>query len=333
MAITTTVIIPAYNAENRIGACLEKILHQETDRAYEVIVVDDGSKDGTARTACGFPNVRVVSQVNQGPAAARNRGATEARGEILLFTDDDCTPQPDWLERMLAPFDDAPEIVGTKGAYLTQQKSITARFVQIEYEDKYRRLAQFPYIDFIDTYSAAFRREPFIAAKGYSASFPVACAEDVDLSFRLSRAGHKMVFVPEAKVYHRHPETFWGYLKKKYKFAFWRVLAVRNTPEKAVSDSHTPQLMKLQLLFLPATLGLLVLDLTGFSLVALSWIPLPVMLTSTLPFAVRAFCKDPVVGLLSPFILTARACAQFLGVGAGVFYARARTTPLEAEHG
>jgi GT2 family glycosyltransferase len=251
----------------------------------------------------------------------------------LLFTDDDCTPQPDWLERMLAPFDGAPEIVGTKGAYLTRQRSITARFVQLEYEDKYRRLSQFPYIDFIDTYSAAFRRESFIAAKGYSISFPVACAEDVDLSFRLSRAGHKMVFVPEAKVYHQHPERFWAYLKKKYKFAFWRLLAVRNTPEKAVSDSHTPQLMKLQTLFLPATLGLLVLDLTGFSPMALSWIPLPLMLASTLPFASRAFRKDPAVGLLSPLILTGRACAQFLGIAAGVFCARARTVPLETKHG
>ena len=76
----------------------------------------------------------------------------------------------------------------------------------------------------------------------------MACAEDIELSYRMSARGWKMKFAPAAIVYHTHPDTLSRYLKKKYKFAFWRVLAVRKNPSKAVKDSHTPQLMKLQLL-------------------------------------------------------------------------------------
>ena len=123
--------------------------------------------------------------------AARNRGAAEAHGEILLFTDDDCIPASNWLQAMIEPFRD-PEVIGAKGVYCTHQDSVVARFVQLEYEDRYRLMASHDCVDFIDTYSAAFRRERFLVMKGYYTSFPVACAEDVELSYRMSLRGWKM---------------------------------------------------------------------------------------------------------------------------------------------
>jgi len=71
-----------------------------------------------------------------------------------------------------------------------------------------------------------------------------------------------MKFVPNAIVYHTHPDTLSKYLKKKYKFAFWRMLAVRKNPGKGLKDSHTPQLMKLQVLFAPALLFAAAIDLS-----------------------------------------------------------------------
>lgn len=244
-----------------------------------------------------------------------------------MFTDDDCVPTTDWLDAMLQPFED-PEVVGTKGVYRTHQKSLVARFVQIEYEDRYRRMAALDSIDFIDTYSAAFRRDRFLEMAGYDTSFPVACAEDIELSYRMSARGWKMKFVPAAVVYHTHPCTLSAYLKKKYKFAFWRVLAVRKNPSKAVKDSHTPQTMKLQLLLLPALALALAFDLAVRPATPASLLVLAVFLLSTLPFALRAVRKDAAVGLLSPALLAARACAQVLGVSAGVVYARRK--PAEA---
>jgi cellulose synthase/poly-beta-1,6-N-acetylglucosamine synthase-like glycosyltransferase len=278
-----------------------------------------------------YPCVRLISQVNAGPAAARNRGASEASGSIILFTDDDCVPATGWLDAMLKPFDDS-EVVGAKGVYRTRQKGLVARFVQIEYEDRYRLMRNLRYIDFVDTYSAAFRKEPFFEMNGYDTSFPVACAEDVELSYRMSARGWKMKFVPEAVVYHTHPSTLPQYLKKKYKFAFWRVLAVRKNPSKGLKDSHTPQIMKLQLLFAPALLLGLAVDLVMHSSVPLWAIVLGAFLVTTLPFTGRAFAKDRVVGLLSPALLAARACAQLLGVTAGLIHAGRKPTQVPSNY-
>ena len=225
-ATSVSIVIPTFNGASRIGNCLDAILQQTAGRNVEILVVNDGSTDNTADVVDRYSGVRLITQANAGPAAARNRGAQEARGTIILFTDDDCVPMPDWLHAMLEPFQD-PEVVGVKGVYRTHQRSPIARFVQIEYEDRYRRMAGLDCIDFIDTYSAAFSRDRFLEMTGYDTSFPVACAEDIELSYRMSARGWKMKFVPAAIVYHTHPDRFWSYLKKKYKFAFWRVLAVR----------------------------------------------------------------------------------------------------------
>jgi glycosyltransferase involved in cell wall biosynthesis len=321
-----SIIIPTFNGASRIGNCLDSLVKQTTGRDVEILVVDDGSTDNTAQVVRGHSLVRLITQTNAGPASARNRGAMEAKGKILLFTDDDCVPMPDWLEAMLEPFDDS-EVIGAKGVYRTHQKSLAARFVQIEYEDKYRLMAGLPNIDFIDTYSAGFRRDRFLEMTGYDTSFPVACAEDVELSYRMSARGWKMKFAPAAIVYHTHPDTFLRYLKKKYKFAFWRVLAVRKNPSKGVKDSHTPQIMKFQLLFAPVLLLAVVLDLALRPRVLVSAIVIAGFLLSTLPFTLRAIKKDSVVGILSPVLLAARACAQVLGVAGGLIYARRK--PIE----
>ena len=314
-----TVIVPTYNGAGRIGRCLGALLQQIAGEDIEVLVIDDGSNDDTASVCQSFAGVRVISQSNAGPAAARNRGAQEARGRIVLFTDDDCVPFPNWMQAMLLPFSD-PEIVGVKGVYQTTQPQLTARFVQIEYEDKYRIMAAQPSIDFIDTYSAGFVRERFLEVGGYDTSFPVACAEDVELSFRMSARHWRMQFIPSATVYHSHPDKPLQYFRKKFKFAYWRVLAVRKNPSKAVKDSHTPQLMKLQLLFLPVlVVSLLVGLVLGTPLLALA-LALIAFLITTLPFVLRALRKDVVVGVLSPFFLAGRSVAQFLGVVGGTFY-------------
>jgi GT2 family glycosyltransferase len=330
IARSVSIIIPTFNGATRIGSCLDALLRQTAGDDAEIIVVNDGSTDNTAEVVESYSGVRLITQVNAGPAAARNRGASEARGTIILFTDDDCVPMPGWLEAMLEPFEDA-DVVGAKGVYRTRQKTLVARFVQIDYEDRYRLMSAHDSIDFIDTYSAAFRRDRFLEMTGYDTSFPVACAEDIELSYRMSARGWKMKFVPNAVVYHTHPDTLSKYLKKKYKFAFWRVLAVSKNPGKAMKDTHTPQLMKVQLLFAPALLLAIALDLMVRPPVPFSLIVLGVFVVSTLPYVLRAVRKDPIVGLLSPVLLAARACAQVLGVAAGLIYRRPKVAQVSTK--
>jgi glycosyltransferase involved in cell wall biosynthesis len=312
-----SIVMPAYNAEATIGAALAGLVAQDPSIDREIIVVDDGSKDRTAEIASRFEGVTVLRQANAGPAVARNTGAAIASGDVIVFIDSDCVPAPDWLSNMLEPFSD-PRVSGVKGAYRTRQTALPARFVQLEYEDKYDRMARHEFIDFVDTYSAAFRREIFATSGGYSNEFPTACAEDVDLSYRMERAGALMVFRPEAIVYHRHPDRFGAYLKKKFRFAMWRVLAVKRNPEKLLADSHTPQLMKVQAVAAPVIAGLVVtapfLPYAGIAGAALA----AAFSASTFPFTLKAFRKDPVVAVASPPLLFFRGLAQGAGLAAGV---------------
>ena len=118
--IEVSVVVPAYNAGRTIDACLKGLLTQSVPpEGYEVIVVDDGSSDET-REIVGKYGVRLIEQPRKGPAAARNRGVMEAKGQIVLFTDADCEPTENWIAEMVRPFDD-PEVVGVKGVYLTNR--------------------------------------------------------------------------------------------------------------------------------------------------------------------------------------------------------------------
>ena len=138
-AIEVSVIIPAFNAATSICACLDALSTQKTDRKFEVIVVDDASTDDLSFITAKYTGRLYLQllrlQTNSGPGAARNAGARAAAGEILLFTDADCVPAPDWLEKMLAPMTD-PGLTGVKGVYQTFQNDLWARLAQLEFEER-----------------------------------------------------------------------------------------------------------------------------------------------------------------------------------------------------
>lgn len=315
-----SVIIPTYNGAKRVEKCLSALYKQEYPGVLQIIVVDDGSSDNTLDILNKYPDIKVISQENQGPAAARNNGASQSEGEIILFTDDDCIPEPNWISEMLKAFEN-PEIMGVKGAYKTIQQSPVARFVQYEYEEKYRYMDKYKYIDFIDTYSAAYRKNVFQEFGGFNTDFPVACAEDVELSFRIANAGHKLVFNPNAIVTHSHPDTFWWYLQKKYKFAFWRMAAIKLSPNKAKGDTHTPNTMKLQLLLLPF-IALFVFTPVSNIALKISTLAVIFYFLTILPSMWHIFKKDLLVGFLSPAYYFGRTCAQFSGVVLGMILAK-----------
>jgi lipopolysaccharide/colanic/teichoic acid biosynthesis glycosyltransferase/GT2 family glycosyltransferase len=321
-----SVIVPACNAEQTMARCLETLACQTIPRAaYEVIVVDDGSTDRTAEIACRY-GARLIRQPNTGPAAARNQGAQVARGEILLFTDADCAPAPDWIERMTEPFRDL-EIAGSKGVYRTWQKELVARFVQLEYEDKYARMSHQDRIDFVDTYSAAYRREIFLANGGFDPLFPTASVEDQEFSFRLARKGYRLVFAPQAAVDHLHDTTLRQYWQRKFGIGYWKALLLRWHPDRAVRDSHTPQILKAQI-GLMALLGLSLLMVPFWALAR--WFALSITVAFAItaaPFLCRVICRDPVVAVAAPFLLVVRALALGTGLVTGFLRFSRRPNP------
>ncbi len=314
-----SVIVPAYQAEATIDRCLEALADQTTAQdAYEVLLVDDGSTDGTCARVKTHAGIRLLTQPNAGPASARNLGVQHARGKLVLFTDADCEPAPDWIEQMAAPFQ-REEIAGAKGAYLSRQTELVARFVQMEYEEKYDSMARERYIDFVDTYAAGYWRDIFLDHGGFDPVFLVASVEDQEFSFRLARQGYKMVFVPEARVYHwGHAPNLGTYLKRKFRIGYWKILVTRRYPNKIARDSHTPQVLKLQILLVGFGLACLVASPLWTSLI---WGGLAAGLAfslTTLPFVLKAWRKDRLVAIISPGLLLGRALSLGVGLAVGL---------------
>lgn len=130
--LKVSVVIPTYNRRELLRRCLAAATHQDY-ADYEVIVVDDGSTDGTdAMVAQTFPRVHYVRQANRGPAAARNRGIDLANGTIVAFTDDDCEPPGDWLHQLVALFEQYPGVVAVGGVVeapaRVRQHTLLARY-------------------------------------------------------------------------------------------------------------------------------------------------------------------------------------------------------------
>ena len=314
-----TIIIPVYNGAATIASCVESLLAQAVHaHVLEIIAVDDGSRDATLSILSQYKDVRVVRQVkNMGPAAARNQGAKEATGEIILFTDADCVPGEQWVQEMVSSFEGDFTIVGVKGVYRTKQRDLTARFVQLEFEFKYERMKQHETIAFIDTYSAGYRRDVFLESGGFDTGFPVASTEDIELSFRLAAKGYRLVFNPRAYVYHQHPVSWIDYLRRKFKYAYWGAVVMRRYPHRTVSDSYTPVTQKVQLLLVPT--GIVA---TGLALLlpAWEWIAIAAWTgvgLSMIPFAVLSLRKDRTATLVSPIFLVPRALVQAFAIMAG----------------
>jgi lipopolysaccharide/colanic/teichoic acid biosynthesis glycosyltransferase/GT2 family glycosyltransferase len=310
---TLSVIIPTFNSQDALSSCLQALENQSLKRGeYEVIVVDDGSKDQTAEVVLSFPGARLVSIQHSGPSVARNYGAKAAVGDLIAFTDSDCVPVPAWLEEISAPFDD-PHIVGVKGTYRSTQKGIVPRFVQLEYQHKYKRMARQHYIDFIDTYAAAYRKTVFLSNGGFDPSFTVPSVEDQELSFRLAQKGYRMVFAQDATVVHQHDKNLIEYWSRKFGIGYWKAYMLRWMPQKMFADSHTPASQRLQILFLGlAFLSALVGVIAHWSFwLAVGWIVL--FFLTAVPFWSYIAGEDVVVSILAPFLLLIRAAA--LGTG------------------
>jgi len=309
-----SIIIPAYNAAQTLPACLEA-LHRQTQPPDEIIVVDDGSQDQTAQVAQAH-GAQVLAQPHQGPAAARNLGIRQARGDIALLADADCEPVPTWVAEMMRPFADS-RVVGVKGSYRTHQQERVARLAQCEFEERYDRLERLETIDFIDTYAAAFRLAVLREMGGFDPAFPHANNEDVDLSYRMARAGCRLMFNRQAVVYHRHANTWQAYLRHKIKRGYWRMMVYRLHPGKAMRDSYTPQMLKVQIALMYLVLGLAGLAFIFPPLVWGAVAALIVLCISAVPFVRRAVQQDHALMIAALFFVVVRALAFAIGTAAG----------------
>ena len=127
---SVSVIIPGYNSETTIRETLQSLKEQDYQGFLEVIVVDDGSTDSTPEIARELAD-KVIVQENKGPGVARNCGARESTGELIVFTDSDCVLTPQFIAEIVKPLRD-PGVVGSQGQYGSCDDDLMSRFMHHE---------------------------------------------------------------------------------------------------------------------------------------------------------------------------------------------------------
>lgn len=238
-----TVALPLYDDAQTIGDTLEALAAQTGAPPFEVVVVDDGSRDAGPEIA-RRAGARVVRQANAGPGAARNRGAREARAPIVLFLDADCRPPPDWVREMTAPFAD-PSVDAVMGAVGSANSGVVPAIVQLEIEERYEGMRRArDRLDFVAAPACGFRRDVFLSLGGFDERLRQ--AEDVEIGYRFSGAGRRIVFVDSAPVAHAHQTRWPEFLATKHRRALGRMQVFDLHPDKRRHDSWTPLSLKLQ---------------------------------------------------------------------------------------
>lgn len=256
-----SVIIPAHNASQSIGEAVRQSLSQaKGSLQLEVIVVDDGSTDNTARVA-ESAGATVIRQQNAGPASARNRGWQSASGEIICFTDSDCVPAKDWVVNLLKGFTDW-QVGAMAGSYdIANGRSWLARWVHQEIIERHSRMPSF--IRAFGSYNVAIPKYVLQETGGFDAGYRRASGEDNDLSYRILKKGWLIAFRPQAKVAHHHPERLLRYLKEQYRHGFWRAKLYRNHHDMLSGDDYTRLKDRLEPILVLGILGFAGLALLG----------------------------------------------------------------------
>jgi GT2 family glycosyltransferase len=213
---------------------LRALAAQDFPGELEIVVVDDGSSDGTRRLA-EAARVRVVVQANAGPAAARNAGWRAARAPVVLFTDSDCIPHADWARRLAAAIDAAHEAAG--GTYgIANPGNWLAETVHAEIVWRHARLRDD--VEFAGSFNLGATRGALARVGGFDERFPAPSGEDNDLSYRLRDAGYRIRFARDAIVDHRHPVSLSRYLKEQARHGEWRVVLYARHPARVRGDGY-----------------------------------------------------------------------------------------------
>jgi glycosyltransferase involved in cell wall biosynthesis len=253
-----SVVIPAYNAQQTIAEAVEQSVAQaKGPMEVEVVVVDDGSVDDTAKIA-ESAGATVIKQENAGPAAARNRGWKSATGQVICFTDSDCVPMSGWLENLLDGFRDR-QVGAVAGSYeIANTGSWLAHWVHQEIMERHKRMP--PFVRAFGSYNVAIPRYMLEATGGFDPKYRQASGEDNDLSYRIIKKGWRIAFRPQAKVAHHHPERVWKYLLEQYRHGFWRAKLYKAHPDMTGGDDYTRVRDRIE--------PILVLGILGFALLA-----------------------------------------------------------------
>ena len=239
-----SVIVPTFNRNEQLLSCLNDLAKQTVDPGtYEVIVIDDGSTDDTEGSLdiLNYPYVlRFYRQENSGPAAARNLGVSKAENEIVAFIGDDIQVSPDFVSQHIKSHKENPDhnvaVVGHIDwpvtynitplmKYITGPSGLQFNFTHIR--DKNNAGFGRFYTSNISLKKSFLEEEDYL----FDTEFAHAALEDIELGYRLSKRGLRIIYNAEAVVYHNHPMDVRSFIKREEKVGMMSVTMGKKHPK------------------------------------------------------------------------------------------------------
>jgi GT2 family glycosyltransferase len=241
MVPEVSVVIPTHNRLEVLAEVLQALEFQHEAPSFEVVVVDDGSTDGTSdwlRARSFNLPLRVLTQENRGPAAARNTGVAVAGGRWVFFLGDDTVPAPDWLAvhrqaHRLRGDDTHLAVIGYTGWHRRMRLNPFLRYINehgLQFGYALIRDREDVPFNFLYTSNLSLPRDLLIK-EPFDLRFPYPAWEDIEVGYRLKKRGMRLTYEPQARVAHDHPTDFARFAVRQEKAGYCAVVFYRLHPE------------------------------------------------------------------------------------------------------
>lgn len=216
-----SIIVPVFNGERTIGNCIESLLLLNYPHSkYEIIIVDNNSKDSTFKIIQKYPVISLIENRIQSSYATRNTGLKKATGKIIAFTDSDCIAHKDWAMKSVECFQD--ETIGCVAGKIEGYSP--SNYIE-EYLVRTGALTQGStrFLPYAQTANAVYRREVFDKIGCFEENW--ISGGDADLTWRmLLHSGYRIQHCDEALIYHVHRSTLKGFFKQRMTWGYGEVL-------------------------------------------------------------------------------------------------------------
>jgi glycosyltransferase involved in cell wall biosynthesis len=218
-------LVCVYNGADTIGRCIESLLEQDYPKEfYEIIVVENGSTDKTTEIVEQYP-VRLFHSPVRGLSPARNYGIAQTDADVIVFTDADCIAVPNWVSDLAKPFED-PKVGGVGGPirdYVHPDRSFEEMFAE-ECKPLVTYISgENEFLPHLTGANCSYRRSMLNQIGNFNARLPT--GEDIDIAWRIQlEAGGKIVYAPDAIIYHHHRSSREGLARQYRQYGFGEIM-------------------------------------------------------------------------------------------------------------
>ena len=265
-----SVIIPVFNGGRTLEACL-KALFCSACTAFEVILVNDASKDNSLEIAKNFP-VRIISnEINKGRGISKNIGTKEARGEILLFIDSDVIVEKNTLSVIAEAFHNNPYIAAVTGVPKPENpcKNFASQFKSVYMNYVFSILPK--NVDFAYGSVQAFRKDPVFNREKLHFNKDLYC-DDIDFGLRVKGKGMKILLIPDVKIIHIKHHSMLSLIKNDFRVPaeFARIMLKRKVAVQSIKKkrfAHTSLQQVLAVIVAPFAVIMMFISILSGSLI------------------------------------------------------------------